>query len=97
MPSNYGLSCINQSFDEVLHGIPDAEKVDIDADCSIYASNPIRKDFCFFSQAHRTKDLKTCAEILNPTILAACNEKIGAWYKYPELRKSDYFGKYREY
>lgn len=96
MPSDYGLNCINQSIDNVVKDFPGSEKIDIDANCSIYNSNPIRKDYCYFSQAHRSKDLDTCKAINNPTIKSACNEKIGAWYKYPELRTSTYFGKYRE-
>ncbi|MSR67883.1 hypothetical protein EXS65_03625 [Candidatus Peribacteria bacterium] len=96
MPSDYGLSCINQSIESLFEDNQDAQYIDIDVNCSTYSSNPIRKDYCFFSQAHRSKDLNTCKQIKNPTIQSACNEKIGAWYKYPELRRSSYFGKYRE-
>lgn len=97
MPSNYGLGCINQSFDDVLTNNPDDENIDINADCSVYASNPMRKDYCFFSKAHVRWDITICKNIAHQVIQAACNEKIGAWYKYPQLRKSEYFGKYREY
>lgn len=96
MPSDYGLNCINQSIGLLFKDNPEGENVDIHKDCSIYAPNPIRKDYCYFSQAHRTKDLNTCKEILNSVMQTACDEKIGAWYKYPQLRTSSYFGKYRE-
>lgn len=96
MPSEYGLSCINQSIDSLFKENQDAEHINIDADCSIYNANPLRKDYCLFSQAHKTKDLNTCEEITDLTIKSACNEKIGAWFKYPELRTSSYFGQYRE-
>lgn len=98
MPSDYGLSCINQSMDLVFRESTDktAEHVDDNANCSSYTSSTLRKDYCLFGKVHLTRKTTDCKPIQNETIRKACIMKFEAWHTYPSLRNSFYFGNVAE-
>lgn len=92
MPSEYGLSCINDVTAQEYEDHMDAGFFEWD-ECSKPQSDPLRLDWCDLLRAHRNRSAADCLPIRNAVIRAGCTLKFEAWEKYPELRNSFSFGK----
>lgn len=95
MPSEFGLSCMNDVMSQVFIGNAEAEHVTPE-ECININEPSLRHDNCLLINAHRTHDPNDCAEILNDPLRVGCQLKMGAWVQYPQLRSSFYFGNNRE-
>ncbi len=91
LPSEYGLSCIGESMSRIYIDNPDVEHVKF-ADCAQVKGESLTQDRCGYLKAHYSRSTKDCEPIQNDVIRKACFMKFEAWEKYPELRKSSYFG-----
>ncbi|OIO55580.1 hypothetical protein AUJ46_01265 [Candidatus Peregrinibacteria bacterium CG1_02_54_53] len=92
MPSEYGLSCINDVTAQEYKDHMDSGFFEWD-ECSKPQSDPLRADWCNLLRAHRNRNAADCLPIRNDVIRAGCTLKFEAWQKYPDLRNSFYFGK----
>lgn len=96
MPSEYGLGCMNESISPLFTNDADAENVTSDINCSSILNHQLKQDNCWDMHAHRFHDIKICRQIQNSVIRTECEMKMDAWNKYPKLRTSFNFGKYRQ-
>jgi hypothetical protein len=92
MPSEYGLSCINDAIAQGYKGHMDSGFFEW-SECSKMQTDPLRQDWCDLLRAHRNRSAKDCLPIRNNVIREGCTSKFEAWEKYPDLRGSFYFGK----
>ncbi len=96
MPTEYGLSCINEIVTQSYKGRQD-EGFFEPSECVHPSLDPKKKDWCEYLKAHRSHLPSDCTGIENSAVHEACVLKFEAWEKYPELRSSFYFGKNRQY
>jgi len=92
MPSEYGLSCINDVISQEYENHMESGFFEWE-ECSKPQSDPLRLDWCDFLRAHRNRSAADCSPIRNEIIRTGCTLKFEAWEQYPELRSSFYFGK----
>ncbi|MDO8468339.1 MAG: hypothetical protein Q7S29_01100 [Candidatus Peribacter sp.] len=92
MPSEYGLSCINDVTSQEYENHMNSGFFEWD-ECSKPQSDPLRLDWCDLLRAHRNRNAADFLHIRNDVIRAGCTLKFEAWEKYPHLRGSFYFGK----
>jgi len=92
MPSEYGLSCINDVIAQEYKGHMDSGFFEWD-ECSKPQSDSLKLDWCDLLRAHRNRSAADCLPIRNDIIRQGCTLKFEAWEKYPELRGSFSFGK----
>ncbi len=108
MPSEYGLACISNLWLQAAPGEGCGWNVKDDTiyecrhgndelllqskNCKTFAKNPKQFSACIESFAERNHDLEQCKEIPDQFIRTFCETKIEAWFKYPQLRHSFYFG-----
>lgn len=92
MPSEYGLSCINEVISQEYKDHPDSGFFDY-SECENVQKEPLRQDWCNLVKTHHSHKIPDCTPILNDVIHKSCILKFQMWDKYPELRHSLYFGK----
>jgi len=92
LPSEYGLSCINDVIAQEFEHDPRAGFFDF-KECSMPQANPLREDWCQSVRAHLSRSGTDCSPIRNDVIRAGCTLKMQAWDTYPILRGSLYFGR----
>lgn len=96
LPSDYALQCLNYIDTQLLEADSDAAWVAEEEDCSSVPRRSLKQDRCAFLKAHRSHNPRDCRSIANNVLRAVCQVKMEAWEKYPDLRSSFEFGKYRE-
>lgn len=91
LPSEYGLSCINNVIAQEYKDHPDSGFFEFN-ECVNAQTDPLRQDWCQFVRAHKSHQALDCISIMNEVIRSGCTLKFEAWEKYPDLRDSFYFG-----
>jgi hypothetical protein len=91
LPSEYGLSCINNVIAQEYKDHPDSGFFEF-SECAKVQNEPLRQDWCQFVRAHKSHRATDCISIKNDVIRSGCTLKFETWERYPDLRGSFSFG-----
>lgn len=86
LPTHYALDCYNEAVNTVFRDNPDAQRIDPDAECSIFASNSLEADYCYYSDSFVSKRIEDCEKIHHLTIKKSCQGEVNALNKYPQVQ-----------
>ena len=94
LPSEFAISCVIETMGQE-YDKDDAQYVQ-EKDCPGIKGLSLKQDRCSVFKALRYHDANDCDPIDNAVLRAGCRVEMQAWWQYPELRTSDYFGHYRD-